>query len=149
MASNHNKIAKGLHEFIMANNMALAKMLLDNYLYYSYFAFTALGCEVTVETREIDGKEVNVSVPVGPITPKRIEEPIFWLFKNLGYIDSDVPCLIIGQREVVCPICESHKCFELPDGEQFITERVGLFKTRTKKVNYQCEEGHMFWVDPQ
>lgn len=34
------------------------------------------------------GNEYEAEIPKNPPNPKRIEEPLFWLFKQFGYIES-------------------------------------------------------------
>ena len=143
-ASSHNPIAMGLHEFIMEDDPDLSTTLHTNYLNYSYFAFTALGCNVTEETIEKNGEEIKVSTPEGPVLPKRIEEPLFWLFKNFGYITSDVRCF---NTPIICPVCHTEEVFELPEDQRTVKEKVGIFKTITRKVNYKCAKGHKWWQD--
>ncbi len=146
-AVSHNPIAKGLHNFIKAEDMDLAMTLHRNYLHYSFFAFTALGCNTSEVKKEIDGKEVVYSVPIGPVLPKRIEEPLFWLFKNFGYITSDVRCYL---EPVKCPVCHSQNVHELPEEQQTIVEKVGLFKKVERKVNFCCENPgcqYKWWQD--
>lgn len=58
-------------------------VLRTGYKHYNYFAFTATGCAVE--------KRNNMSYPVAPPMPRRIAEPLLWLFYQFGYIGSDVP----------------------------------------------------------
>ena len=143
-ASSHNPIAESLHKFIMQEDDDLAVTLHNNYINYSYFAFTALGCDVKEEIIEKNGEKIKVSKPEGPVLPKRIEEPLFWLFMNFGYIESDVRCF---NTPVKCPICQSDDVDELPEDQRIITEKVGWFKTQIRKVNYRCVNGHTWWQE--
>ena len=75
-AQTYNPIATYLHDFMNQYESRLEMMMYNNFAHYNYFAFSALGCDVH------NGK------PVGPILPKRIEEPLFWLFHQFGYIQA-------------------------------------------------------------
>lgn len=132
-ASAYNPIAKGLKQFMLDNEDALEQSLYINYSTYNYFAFTALGCDV---------KE---GLPVGPLLPKRIEEPLFWLFYQFGYIDSDVPVFSPAKEQVICPECESCNIRELPEPERKITIKQGLFKKITLDVTYHCLDCDKRW----
>ena len=122
---------------MMANEIALEQMLYVNYSVYNYFAFTALGCDVSD-----DGK------PIGPILPKRIEEPLFWLLHQLGYIDSDVPIFQPGRKNIRCPECESQNVEELPEDQRTIVQKK-LFKKKIIYVSHKCSNcGHM-WNQPE
>jgi hypothetical protein len=115
-AVEHNKIAEGLSKFMKENQFDVVNILDNSYPDHNYFAFTSLGCDVV--DRE----------PVGPINPKRIEEPLYWLFYKLGYL---------GTNEVIlptCPSCGVNKfTYTLPEDEREERVKVGLFK---KKVYY-------------
>lgn len=79
-ATNYNPIAQGLRKFMDEYESRLELMMYNNYSRYNYFAFSSLGCEVGENHK-----------PIGPILPKRIEEPLFWLLYQFGYIDTDIP----------------------------------------------------------
>ncbi|MCI6042488.1 GTPase domain-containing protein [bacterium] len=136
-ASKYNPVAEGLRDFMMANEIALEQMLYVNYSVYNYFAFTALGCDVSD-----DGK------PIGPILPKRIEEPLFWLFHQFGYIDSDVPIFQPGRKNIRCPECDSQNVEELPEDQRTVVQKK-LFKKKIIYVSHKCSNcGHM-WNQPE
>lgn len=80
------RIGRELKQFFQSNATSLVSHVNMNYVNHAYFAFTALGCDVK------EGK------PIGPIVPKRIEEPLLWLFYKFGYIGTNV---------VRCPKCSS------------------------------------------
>src|SRR5699024_8429279 len=121
-ATQYNPIAEGLWNFMMNNEAGLEQMLYNNYSAYNYFAFTALGCDVE------DGK------PVGPILPKRIEEPLFWMFNQFGYIGENEPVFQPGTGgfTLTCPECGSDDVEELPEEERLVVTG-GFFR---KKKEY-------------
>ena len=110
----------------------LATALDNNYTAYSYFAFTALGCDVKKGERE-NGEEYQY--PVGPVLPKRIEEPLLWLFYKFGYIgkNADLP------GEICCPNCGAQNSVDIPGGET-VYDKQGLFrKSPGRYVNRRCK----------
>lgn len=137
----YDPIAKSLTHFIMRHERALAQQLHDNYVSYAYFAFTALGCAVEESVSE-NGD--TYKYPVGPVLPKRVEEPLLWLFYQLGYIGSN-------KQETVpweCPICNSEDTAPLPPGEQIMEIR-RAFKKERVFVNRVCNNcGHKWEFNP-
>lgn len=142
-AHEYNPILEELIDFMQNNDdnrMVLADQMRTNYSRYSYFAFTALGCEVK-ERKEPSGQVVQY--PVGPVLPKRIEEPLLWIFHELGYIDTSEP--IAYPYNKVCPECGSRKTYELPEEERTIKQ--GWFR-KPLIVSHCCYEcGHKWLVD--
>ena len=71
------------------------------YISFNYFAFSATGCDV--EEREIETKDGQPSKKAyflaGPPNPKRIAEPVFWLFHQFGYMKSEVPIRLPKRRK--------------------------------------------------
>ena len=128
-AKDYGHIGKELSTFIKRNDLALAQMLQTNYASYSYFAVTALGSDVK------DG------CPVGPVLPKRVEEPVYWLFYKLGYIDKNGPL----PGEIKCPNCGNEDSVEIPEDERWITERRGLFRKTKRYVNRRCKSCGNEW----
>ena len=82
-ATQYNVIQKKISRMMDRNPISVA--LQTQYKYYNYFIFSAVGCAVRKEER--DGK--TVSYPVNEPQPIRIVEPLLWLFKRFGYINSD------------------------------------------------------------
>lgn len=143
-AHDHNPIAKDIDEWISNNAVELAQQLETNYADYSYFAFTALGCSV-VPSEEYGG----VMVPAGPILPKRIEEPIQWLFYRLGYIAANERLYNPAGDLIVCEECGSEDTVELKGDDAIISEGWGPFR-RTRQVNRKCNKcGHRWLYVPK
>lgn len=137
-AKDYAPIATELNRFIKNNELVLAQMMQTNYASYAYFAFTALGCDV------MEGQKPNGELyqyPVGPVLPKRVEEPLLWLFYKLGYIGKNGPL----PGEIYCPNCGSQDNYELPESERTIVERQGLFRKVQKYVNRGCAACGFKW----
>lgn len=63
---------------------------------YNYFIFSATGCPV--EKKLLDGEIEPRSYPIEPPIPRRIAEPILWLFKKFNFIKADTPILLPAPR---------------------------------------------------
>ena len=128
-AGEYNPIAQKLNTFFQSNAAALAQLMRDNYSNYNYFAFTALGCDVAEGQLE-NGEPYRY--PVGPVLPKRIEEPLLWLFYQLGYIGLPQGQELFSPavKVVYCPECGSDQTYDLPEEERCATVKK-LFRTRT------------------
>lgn len=78
-ADEYNKLEMKLAS--MFDGKPIATELENNYQNFNYFAFSATGCAV----------DMNTSTPTGDPKPVRIIEPILWLLKRFGYIESTEP----------------------------------------------------------
>lgn len=105
-ASDYNPLEEQLRN---AMNPKLATALENQFKYYNYFAFSAIGGPVREEVEKNeknepiyteDGREKMVSYPVLPPVPRRIAEPLFWLFYRFGFIKSDVPIRLPMPRKM-------------------------------------------------
>lgn len=119
-AKDYNIISRHLSELFESNEPSIKVALENRYRNFNYFAFTTLNCEV------IDD-ENGVKFPEKTPDPKRIEEPLFWLFKEFGFVDSD--------EEVVDHSLLAKEIKELKIDLNRITEKydeLGFFKFREK-----------------
>lgn len=141
-AKEYAPIANGLRNFIQSNELVLAQLLQTNYSSYAYFAFTALGCDVEEGTADNGTK---YQYPVGPVLPKRVEEPLLWLFYKLGYIGKNAAL----PGEIYCPECNSDNNYELPEDERIMRVKKGLFGKKDVYVNRCCKNcGHKWEYIP-
>ncbi len=81
-----NELARALKELIQRNAGPVCQNLEAEYYHYNFFAVSAIGCPC-------DDKEHGFLSPVSRPDPKRIEEPILWLFKHFGFIKSNTKVL--------------------------------------------------------
>ena len=137
-AEDYNPILNELFNFIQDKDLVLAQQMQTNYSSYAYFAFTALGCDVREGTRPNGDK---YQYPVGPVLPKRVEEPLLWLFHKLGYIGVNTPIDDPTRPKIPCPKCGNLETEELPENERELTTGWGPFKKRIY-VNRRCSCGH-------
>ncbi len=129
-AKEYASIGKNLMDFVSTEDEPLYSKLFASYDNTAYFAFTSLGCAV-----KKDGEGENApQYPVGPVMPRRIEEPLLWMFYKLGYITPNgyIP------GEVSCPMCKS---LQFKQDEHTEEERYGLFgmQRRTIFTDLLCE----------
>lgn len=78
-ASDFNRLSQEIHKILRMQAGDLCNTLQANFWFYNYFGLSAIGCEVDEST----------NCPVSSPNPKRIEEPIFWLFKMFGFIGTN------------------------------------------------------------
>jgi len=81
-SDDYNNLQTQLKQFIQLNDNNLRTHLMNLYDNYNYFLFSAIG--TSTEKIEIDGQFFDS--PAGPPIPKRIGEPLLWLFHKFGYI---------------------------------------------------------------
>lgn len=83
------------------------------------------------------GELSTYQCPIGPVLPKRVEEPLLWLFYKLGYIGVNTPIIDPTRPKVFCPNCGSSETEELPfDQRREVTGRF-LFK-KERYVDHIC-----------
>lgn len=141
-AADYNPILNELYYFIQNHEMVLAQQMQSNYSSYAYFAFTALGCDVCEGTRPNGDK---YQYPVGPVLPKRVEEPLLWLFHKLGYIGVNTPIDDPTRPKIPCPKCKSVDTEKLPENERELTTGWGPFKKHFP-VNRRCSSCGHRWL---
>jgi hypothetical protein len=81
-AEDYHDIQKGVKSFIHNHEHKLRTRLNNLFDIYNYFIVSALGTSV----KEMEEGNVKFMTPAAPPSPKRIEEPLYWLFSNFGYI---------------------------------------------------------------
>lgn len=102
----YNILSQELTQLININDPTFALTMSTNYQNYNYFSVAAIGCSC-------GPNEKGVQVPLDEPNPRRIEEPILWLFKHFGYIGTN--------EKVRRPVR-----IKQPDREVY--EKVGLFR---------------------
>lgn len=95
-ATEYNKIEEKLK---ILTNGPLRSDLQTNFINYNFFTFSATGGPVVI--RE-DENGIAYNYLKGPAIPKRIAEPLLWLFCKFGYIKPNEPILLpeprVGER---------------------------------------------------
>ncbi len=78
--SEYNNLQRDLVNKLDNNEKTMELMgKLEEFRHINLFALTAIGCNVDKET----------GCPLDKPNPKRIEEPVYWLFKQFGIIESN------------------------------------------------------------
>lgn len=86
-AADYNIISSELSKIYENDDEYSIRVALENnYQNFNYFAFTTLNCDVTQDER-------GAKIPKRRPDPKRIEEPLFWMFKEFGFIRSEIPVI--------------------------------------------------------
>jgi hypothetical protein len=82
-AEDYRAIQSEVKDFVHNHEHRLRTCLNNLFDTYNYFLVSALGTSV----REMSDKDGAVFMtPAAPPSPKRIEEPLYWLFYRFGYI---------------------------------------------------------------
>lgn len=89
-AAEYNKLNQEIRKLAQRDGALLAA-LYNGFRTYNFFAFSATGCATEVRMDENTGESYQYLT--GPATPKRIAEPLFWIFCKLGYIKPHEPIL--------------------------------------------------------
>ena len=90
------------------------------------------------------GELSTYQCPIGPVLPKRVEEPLLWLFHKLGYIGVNTPIVDPARPKICCPECGSYETEALPPEEQTLTTGWGPFK-KSRHVDHTCRTCGYCW----
>lgn len=152
-AHQFNPIFEKLLAFFKKHDMPLATLMHENFSSYKYFAFSALGCPVkhgkAQDPHAHKGVMIdNAPYPVGPVVPKRIEEPLLWLLHEFGYIGENEPLIDPdSQIRISCERCGSEKTELLPEDEREFIIKEGFFRRRKEIRNLYCAQCGHTWYD--
>lgn len=135
-ATDFNPLERAISEFVLSNEPGLYNHLNRVYSDYAYFAITALGCDVvqTVENNQ------NISSPAARVSPKRILDPIFWLFHRFGFIGANETLFSPAIKRIYCPnpVCKSDRTRKLEQPHIEI-KKEGLFKKIEYRYYHVCD----------
>ena len=87
-ATDHNKISRMLDEFFFNQDVGTRTALKNNFGCFSYFAVSALNCKLESSDNPSESGGKTIVLAENP-RPLRIEEPLYWLFYQFGFISSD------------------------------------------------------------
>lgn len=135
-ADDYNNIADYLHKFLMDHEFAMLTNVDTEYSNYAYFAFTVLGCGTDADNK-----------PVSHVSPKRIEEPLFWLFNQFGYIGTSHPIARAIPLPKHCPKsrCGSSNTSIITDPAEKTRVVRKLFTKIIEPVDYICNDCGYKW----
>lgn len=120
-AEEYNEISQKIAELMAVNEPEIKVALELNYKRFNYFAFSTLNCDVTID-------ETGRKYPERRPEPKRIEEPLYWMFKEFGFIQSDRP--ILDHSMIAKKIVEKKQQIS---GKQAELDSLGFFAGKDKK----------------
>lgn len=92
-ATEYNKLNQEIRKLTQGPLMASLRV---GFLNYNFFAFSATGGPAVVRQ---DENGVSYKYLKGPATPKRIAEPLFWMFYKFQYIHPNEPILLPEPRK--------------------------------------------------
>ena len=127
-----NEYEKDVKRFFEVYAMNITTIMNAYFENFAYFLITALGCDV------------NVNLPLGPIVPKRIADPLVWLLYKLNIISASGkvfnPMIYIEPR---CPYCGDENIIKLRNPHIEVTPQSGFMnklwhKTEKCSFEYQC-----------
>ena len=142
-ATDYNILEQQLRESMP---LELEQALHNRYKYYNYFTISAIGCPVREEPartesgeeiRTEDGKVKMNSYPIAPPVPRRIAEPLFWLFYRLGIVKSDVPIRLPEPRKIP-------EYIEIP--AKGVMAKLGFGRPTYRPLTN--EEKESYWYEP-
>lgn len=89
-ATEYNELEEKLAD-LMSNSPQVSTLLEAKFSCFNYFAFSATGCAVK---KNAEGQYC----PVAPPIPRRIAEPMLWMFQKFGFIAADTPIRLPVKR---------------------------------------------------
>ncbi len=108
---SYNQLERDLTQLMQKHALPVCNILENNYWNFNFFSVSAIGCECGMTEKGI--------APLFAPTPRRIEEPILWLFKQFGFIRSNV---------------NVYRPFKIKRPSRLVSKRK-LFKTITVEVD--------------
>lgn len=130
-AEDFNEYEKKLKSFFQIQAKNITTLMNTSYKNFAYFAVTALGCDV------------NVNVPVGPIAPKRLADPLVWLFYKLNIISATGKVFNPHNVVIKCPYCQDTNTKKMESPHIEVVQLEGFMnklwhKTAEHSFDYQC-----------
>lgn len=111
---SYNQLQADLKSLLKSNADEVHQILGDEYLYSNFFAVSAIGCRCEMN-------ENGFMSPVNVPNPRRIEEPILWLFKQFGMIRSNA---------------KVNRAFKIPHAKRYVYKKP-FFGKASMEVNPQ------------
>lgn len=133
-ATDYNKISKSLDDFYRSQDPTTRRALRNSFDCFNYFAVSSLNCRLVESGETSDISQEKILMPAETPHPMRIEEPLFWLFKQFGFINSDIDIIehaIVG------------KISKLNEQKQFWEKELSQAQTRRfgrRRHVQECED---------
>ena len=89
-ATDYNKISSAIDDFYRHHDTPTRTTLKTSFDCFNYFALSSLNCRLVESGETSEISKEKILMPAETPHPMRIEEPLFWLFKQFGFINSDI-----------------------------------------------------------
>ncbi len=129
-ATEFNSYEEALANYVYDKNQQIDVTLAEDYDNYSYFAISALGCPVETILSE-RGEEITT--PKGPISPKRMMDPFYWLMYKLNLLGASEG--VYNPNGKVCPECQTQNTVVLKEPVSYET---GFLRKKTLTYTHYC-----------
>ena len=123
-ASQYTGYGEKLATFVNVHNQGIDQILSNDFNDYAYFAVSALGCGVDDSN--------GYSTPIGPIAPKRLMDPFYWIMYKLNMLEANGGVYNPNSPKCVNPDCGKKTTYKLSEPVDY-SERVFL-----KKIFHTC-----------
>lgn len=123
-AKDYNVLSATLTELFKNKANLVCNTLRDEYVHYNFFSVCAIGCDV------------ENNRPLYEPEPKRIEEPIFWLFKRFGYIKAN--------DKVKIPFPMQREKIEYKEIRKFLRKKIVPEKTTIDIYDEETLDQYLF-----
>lgn len=127
-AKEYNELQESVLRLLEGSAAVLLNDLDNDFEHFNVFVFSATGCSVV--KREYEG-EIRKFTSGNP-SPRRIAEPILWMFQKFGYIKANTPIRLPYPR----PIPQYRE----------ITKK-GFFRSKVERVPLTDEEKQKYYYE--
>ena len=128
-AGAYNKLGQALNVFTMKNADTLRSQLYATFTTFAFFAVSSLGC--SCEESVVNG--LKVYGPIDEPSPKRIEEPFYWILYKFGMIGASDEVYSPADTFISCPNCTS------VETEEYSAEEDPNFKGMINRFKNRAE----------
>lgn len=111
-AVDYNKISKAIDEFYRRQDNPTRTALRTSFDCFNYFAVSSLNCRLVESGETSDISQEKILMPAETPHPMRIEEPLFWLFNQFGFINSDADIINHAVVGKISQLNEQRKMWE-------------------------------------
>ena len=125
-----NSYESDLMDFVYHINSALCPTLAAGFEDFAFFAVSALGCPVDVIVTESGD---HIATPRGPIEPKRIMDPFYWIMYKFGLLEASGG--VFNPNGKRCPRCQDQTTIKLKEPYELKT---GFLRKKIRRYKYYC-----------
>lgn len=129
-AEDFNSYESNLMDYVYSIDATLCYTLAECFEDFAFFAVSALGCPVDAVVTE---NGLSIATPRGPIEPKRIMDPFYWIMFKLGLLDTSGG--IFSPNGKKCPYCQDQTTIKLKEPYELKT---GFLRKKIRRYEYYC-----------